>query len=574
METMSKKSIFNRFTPAVIIPVILLVILVNIASFTVLYQNDRRVAKTAAELNHLYVAETDKNLRLIQEYLFLLQRNEGSFDMIRSEDEWTRMHAKLELQKSLETTISGFSLLDYIFTYDLQSSELLYAYGPGSTQQTRKGIRTYLESELFTGTPVPGNWEVVSIAGESYLLTLLESKKVFLGALVRMADFEEPLRQLSSESSFLSVVTDDKMIPASHLVFLEENGIQLKASTDFYLTGTRNHYYVRTDRSDAAPYCLCLVLPRTFLTGPGGFFLITLLLVSVSAVALIPLLTRLIRKDVVEPLKVLDTAIEEINSGDALYQIPLRDDPEEFVRVDKAFNNMTRQLHEAKIRAYEDVIEKQKLRLSYLQMQIRPHFFMNALTTVSNFARLGKQNELDSFIGYLASYLRYMFRSNLTLVPFKEELAHMETYLSMQELRFSGTLSHVFDVPEDTNTVMLPPFSVHNFAENVVKHAMSEQDHVTLYLQARLKDNALHITVEDNGSGMTEEALRQLNDPDYKPHAGQSIGVWNTRQTLRLLYGDRAGVKISDSLLGGTRVEMTIPLDVEERMNSDEDPSV
>ena len=545
METMSKKSIFNRFTPAVIIPVILLVILVNIASFTVLYQNDRRVAKTAAELNHLYVAETDKNLRLIQEYLFLLQRNEGSFDMIRSEDEWTRMHAKLELQKSLETTISGFSLLDYIFTYDLQSSELLYAYGPGSTQQTRKGM-----------------------------LTLLESKKVFLGALVRMADFEEPLRQLSSESSFLSVVTDDKMIPASHLVFLEENGIQLKASTDFYLTGTRNHYYVRTDRSDAAPYCLCLVLPRTFLTGPGGFFLITLLLVSVSAVALIPLLTRLIRKDVVEPLKVLDTAIEEINSGDALYQIPLRDDPEEFVRVDKAFNNMTRQLHEAKIRAYEDVIEKQKLRLSYLQMQIRPHFFMNALTTVSNFARLGKQNELDSFIGYLASYLRYMFRSNLTLVPFKEELAHMETYLSMQELRFSGTLSHVFDIPEDTKTVMLPPFSVHNFAENVIKHAMAEQDHVTLYLQARLKDNALHITVEDNGSGMTEEALRQLNDPDYKPHAGQSIGVWNTRQTLRLLYGDRAGVKISDSLLGGTLVELTIPLEVEERMRTDEDPFV
>ncbi len=571
---MNKKSIFNRFTPAVIIPVILLVILVNIASFTILYQNDRRAAKTAAELNHLYVAETDKSLRLIQEYLFLLQRNEGSFDMIRSENEWTRMRAKLELQKSLETTVSGFSLLDYLFTYDLQSGELLYAYGPGSTQQMRKVIRTYLESELFTGNPLPGYWEVVSIGEESYLLTLLESNKVYLGALVRMADFEEPLRRLSSESSFLSVVTDDEMIPASHRAFIEENGIELKASSDFYLTGTRNHYYVRTDRSDAAPYYLCLVLPRTFLSGPGGFFLITLLLVSISAIALIPLLTRLIRKDVVEPLKVLDTAIEEINSGDALYQIPLRDDPEEFVRVDQAFNNMTRQLHEAKIRAYEDVIEKQKLRLSYLQMQIRPHFFMNALTTVSNFARLGKQNELDSFIGYLASYLRYMFRSNLTLVTFKEELAHIETYLSMQELRFSGTLSHVFDIPEDTSAVMLPPFSIHNFAENVVKHAMSEQDHVTLYLQARLKDNALHITVEDNGPGMTEEELRQINDPDYKPRAGQSIGVWNTRQTLRLLYGDKAGVKISDSLLGGTRVDLTIPLDVEERMGSDEDPSV
>ncbi len=571
---MNKKSIYNRFTPAVIIPVILLVILVNIASFTVLYQNDRRAAKTAAELNHLYVAETDKSLRLIQEYLFLLQRKEDSFDTIRSEDEWTRMRAKLDLQKSLETTVSGFSLLDYLFAYDAQSGELLYAYGPGSTQQMRKAIRTYLESDLFTGEPVSGRWEVISIDGESCLLSILESKKVYLGALLRMAYFEEPLQQLSSERNFISVVTDDKMTPASHRTFIDENGIELRASSDFYLTGMRSNYYVRTDRSDAAPYNLCLLLPRTFLTGPGGFFLITLLLVSISAIALIPLLTRLIRKDVVEPLRVLDTAIEEINSGDALYQIPPRDDPEEFVRVDKAFNNMTRQLHEAKIHAYEDVIEKQKLRLSYLQMQIRPHFFMNALTTVSNFARLGKQTELDNFIGYLASYLRYMFRSNLTLVTFKEELAHIETYLSMQELRFSGTLSHVFDTPEDTYTVMLPPFSVHNFAENVIKHAMSEQDHVTLYLQARIKNDALYIAVEDNGPGMTEEELRQINNPDYKPRAGQSIGVWNTRQTLRLLYGDRAGIEISESLLGGTRVELTIPFEIEERIIPDEDPSV
>ena len=285
-----------------------------------------------------------------------------------------------------------------------------------------------------------------------------------------------------------------------------------------------------------------------------------------------PLLFRLIRKDVTEPLKALDTAIYEIKGGNHLYQIPPRDDPEEFVRVDEAFNTMTRQLNEAKIQSYEDVIEKQKLRLSYLQMQIRPHFFMNALTTVSNFARLGKQEELDRFIGYLAAYLRYMFRSNLTLVPLGEEIAHIETFLSMQELRFSGTLSHVFDIPEETLTVLLPPFTVQNFVENVIKHAMSEQKHVTLYLQVQREEEGLRITVEDNGTGIPEDALAQLNDCAYTPRAGQRI--WNTRQTLRLLYGDRASVSITNSLLGGAKVELTIPYRPEERMATDEDSVV
>lgn len=568
-----KNSVYSRFTPAVILSVIALVLLINTASFIILLQDEKRNAVAAADLNQLYVSETDKSLRAIEEYFYLLRHNENAFHAMRSENDMERVGAEISLKSVLDRTVNAFPLIEYIFVYDESNGEYVYAFGGSSSRQIRAAMKQSFTDSLQDGAPAP-LWQAVTVSGESYLLRVSEEKGSYIGVWVRMADFEKPLQKLRSDTSIVSVVTDGALDPKSHRDFLAEHRIELKASSDFYKTGERNAYYVRTDRSEAAPYCLCLVIPGSALSGMGSFFVITLLLVSLSSVALIPLLFRLIRKDVTEPLKALDTAISEINGGNQTYQIPPRDDPEEFVRVDEAFNTMTRQLQEAKIRSYEDVIEKQKLRLSYLQMQIRPHFFMNALTTVSNFARLGKQQELDRFISYLAAYLRYMFRSNLTLVPLGEEIAHIETFLSMQELRFSGTLNHVFEIPADALQVPIPPFTIQNFAENVIKHAMSEQSHVTLYLQVQQEETGLRITVEDNGSGISEEALAQLNDETYTPKAGQSIGIWNTRQTLKLLYGDRAGISIANSLLGGARVELTIPYETEERMAADEDPAV
>lgn len=571
---MRKKSIYNRFTPSVIIPIILLVILINVASFTILLQNEKRAAEMAADFNHLYVEETDKSLRAIEEYMFLIQLGEEALDTIKAEDEWTQLSAEIDIKRNLESTINAFPLVEYMFVYDQTSEKYIYVYNIGSTAQTRADMRSYLDETVLSGTDISFQWQAVTITDDSYLLRISERRGVLIGAWVRMSGIEKPLQKLSGDTDFVPVVTDAGMNPKSHRKFLEESRIELRESAEFYPTGKGNSYYVRTDRSETAPYCLCLILPRTFMSGLGGFLLITLLLVSLATFAFIPLLLRLIRKDVIEPLRALDTAITEIGSGNSLYQIPLRDDPEEFVRMDDAFNTMTMQLHKAKIQAVEDVIEKQKLRLSYLQMQIRPHFFLNALTTVSNFSRLGKQEELDRFIGYLASFLRYMFRSNLTLVPLKDEIDHIETYLSMQELRFIGTLNHVFDIPKEALQVMIPPFSIHNFVENIVKHAMSEQEYVTLYLQAQMEKDALHITAEDNGIGLSEENLLQMNDADYTPREGQSIGIWNTRHTLRLLYGGRADIVISRSLLGGAKVELIIPYQADERMASDEDSAV
>ncbi len=570
-----KSSLYRRFVPAVMIPFVVLILIINLASFYLLYQSEQRVAKTAADLNYLYIQETDKSLQSVMEYLYLMGRLDKSIDDIRSADPWTRVSAERAIASHLKSGVNSFSLIDLLFVYEPETDDLLYAYGDSGTVRARAMMNDYLRQAVQDDSLKLNTWQVVRIQEVPFLLWTLKESGTYLGAWIRMEDIEKPLSALSQDTSSVSIVTDGDLTPVSHQDYIEENGIKLLRESDFYKTGRLNGFLVQIETSQIAPYYLCLVVPYHLFSGIGGALMATLLILSVSAFILIPVLMRRIRTDVLRPLKTLDDAINKIHEGDLTYQIGEADEPQEFSNVYGAFNEMTSNLKEAKIQAYEDVIEKQKLRLSYLQMQIRPHFFMNALTTVSNLSRLNKQEDMDAFIGYLAEYLRYMFRSNLILVPLKEEVRHVETYLNMQKLQFSGTLSHVFSISDESQDILIPPFTIHNFAENVIKHAMTDRQHVTLYLRVNMENDKLKILIEDNGKGLSEDALTLLNDPDHVPKKGKNIGIWNIRQTLNLLYGNDAAVNIMNSPLGGAKVEIIVPavssLDISEDNN--EDPS-
>ena len=262
----------------------------------------------------------------------------------------------------------------------------------------------------------------------------------------------------------------------------------------------------------------------------------------------------------------LKIAIKKIEEGDLKYKISDGKASIEFLELYHAFNSMTSQIKALKINVYEEIIEKQKLELRYFQTQIKPHFLMNALTTVSNFALMEKFQSMHEFIYCLSNYIRYMFKSNMTLVPLKDEIGHINNYLLMQELRFSGYLSHTIDIDVRTKELMIPPFIVHTFVENVIKHAITFDKAVNVFIKAEpleITNKAfVRIIVEDDGKGMTQEEIKQINDDQKCRDDGKSIGIWNIKQTLKLIYSGRAKVVVSNSDLSGTMVEIIIPIEV------------
>ncbi len=104
--------------------------------------------------------------------------------------------------------------------------------------------------------------------------------------------------------------------------------------------------------------------------------------------------------------------------------------------VNHTFNGMMEQIQELRIHVYEEQLNKQKAELQHLQLQINPHFFMNSLNIIYNLALVKNYALIQEMAISLVQYFRYMFRSNLTFLPLKDELQHIRNYIRIQELRF------------------------------------------------------------------------------------------------------------------------------------------
>ena len=85
----------------------------------------------------------------------------------------------------------------------------------------------------------------------------------------------------------------------------------------------------------------------------------------------------------------------------------------EFQLIVSTFNRMLDRIEKLKIDVYEEKLSKQKAELKHLQLQLKPHFFLNALNIIHSLAQLGDCAKIQELIQYLTNYFRYVFRTTL-----------------------------------------------------------------------------------------------------------------------------------------------------------------
>ena len=190
-----------------------------------------------------------------------------------------------------------------------------------------------------------------------------------------------------------------------------------------------------------------------------------------------------------------------------------------------------------------------ELQTAIMLSQIQPHFLYNALNTISSLCEmdaLRARDAIDSF----ARYLRVNMNSleSRRLVPFSEELEHTRTYLNIEQLRFGDDLQVVYDIGCDD--FRLPPLCVQPLAENAVKHGLQRTDGGTVTIRTRREDGAVHITVTDNGTGFTPDALISEKDRVH-------IGIENVRSRLTAFCGGTLTIYSGSG--EGTTAEIILP---------------
>ena len=114
-------------------------------------------------------------------------------------------------------------------------------------------------------------------------------------------------------------------------------------------------------------------------------------------------------------------------------------------------------------------------RLSSLESRIHPHFLFNTLNSISSAIAVNPA-KAEQIVGKLALLLRASLdNSNQTLIPLREELAMVESYLDIEKSRFGDKLRGSTDISDALRSARVPPMSVQALVENAVKHGVTPQ---------------------------------------------------------------------------------------------------
>ena len=204
--------------------------------------------------------------------------------------------------------------------------------------------------------------------------------------------------------------------------------------------------------------------------------------------------------------------------------------------------------HRASIRAAKLEKELEDSRIAIMLSQIKPHFLYNVLNTIYHLYRKEPETAQDA-VSSFAEYLRCNMLSieKSEPIPFSEEYQHIQTYLSLEQIRFRGKLDVIYDV--EVTDFKLPPLTVEPLVENAVKHGVTKKrGGGSVTVSTRRTDECVLVTVADTGVGFDPNTYMK----DGKPH----VGIRNVSDRLRNMVGGSLSITSSEN---GTVAVVTIP---------------
>ena len=188
-------------------------------------------------------------------------------------------------------------------------------------------------------------------------------------------------------------------------------------------------------------------------------------------------------------------------------------------------------------------------RLQALQMQLNPHFLYNTLHAISALIYRDR-DEADRMICQLSDLLRYALDSTSRQeVPLREELEFLKNYLKIEQTRFGDRLRMDYEIGPGTEELLVPNLSLQPLVENSIRHGIEPHPGPgSILIRAAASEGTLTLSTRDSGPGASHLPFKN------------GVGLTNTEERLRQLYGSEHTLTMGADDRGGFEVRLTLPI--------------
>ena len=171
--------------------------------------------------------------------------------------------------------------------------------------------------------------------------------------------------------------------------------------------------------------------------------------------------------------------------------------------------------------------------LEHLKYQINPHFFMNTLNNIHALVDIDAERAKETIIE-LSRIMRFvLYEGSKQTVPLAGEIEFLSNYIRLMQLRVSDKVKVTVSLPQQLPDAAIPPLMLITFVENAFKHGVSYQQPSFIDIDGHIADGQLVFSCRNSKIPAAEDS-----------HGG--VGLKNVRQRLRLIYGDRYTLNITD----------------------------
>ena len=201
-----------------------------------------------------------------------------------------------------------------------------------------------------------------------------------------------------------------------------------------------------------------------------------------------------------------------------------------------------------------------------LQAQINPHFLYNTLEMINYYAMVGDAKQVERIVILLSRFYKRCLNHGNEYATVRDELELTRFYCEIQQIRNEDRIQFVFDVPEEMMQSLVPHLILQPLVENAIHHGILKKPDRsgTVRVTGKYDGDALCITVQDDGVGMTPERLKQLweelEDVKANEESGSHYALRNINARLVSLYGPGAGLSYESAEGEGTAITIRLPV--------------